>query len=98
MRWWFSLAIKINRRCLLLMGLPSFFKEKKVLIIIIVALVVAGVAAFLFLGGSQPAEEEEIAVSTRVTIHAPEGPIQPQEIIPEKAAEVPAPAPMPKEV
>ena len=80
------------------MGLPSFFKEKKVLIIIIVALVVAGVAAFLFLGGSQPAEEEEVAVSTRVTIQATEVPVQPQEIIPEKAAEVPAPAPMPKEV
>ena len=91
------------------MGLPSFFKEKKVLIIIIVALVVAGVAAFLFFGGSEPAEEEEVAVSTRVTIQAPEVPVQPQEITTEKEGEVavtapPAmkpsvvPAPMPKEV
>lgn len=77
------------------MGLPSFFKEKKVLIIIIIALVAAGVAAFLFLGGSEPAEEEEVAVSTRVTIQAPEVPVQPQEITTEKEGEVAVPAPAP---
>ena len=79
------------------MGLPSFFKEKKVFIIIIVALVVTGVAAFLFFGGSEPAEEEEVAVSTRVTIQAPEVPVQPQEITMEKEGEVAVPAPPVKE-
>src|SRR3990170_2285321 len=79
------------------MGLPSFLKEKKVLIIIIVAVIAVGVAAFLFLGG-EPAEEEEAAVSTRVTIQAPEVSVEPQEITPEKEGEAGIPAaPLKKE-